>query len=169
VVGGVFDSSKYEFVNFGVHDVVTDLNLFIRKLKLVNPKAKIILTVSPVPLVATQEQQHVLVATTYSKSVLRVAADEVARIHDHVQYFPSYEIITGPHASGRYFAADLRSVTEEGVDHVMRVFMSRMTEQSLSDIERPVVQESEKQFAEMEALAETACDEELYRLVSEKD
>ena len=42
---------------------------------------------------------------------------------DDVAYFPSYEIITGNHARGSYFGADLREVTETGVQHVMRLFM----------------------------------------------
>jgi hypothetical protein len=92
----------------------------------VNPKARLILTVSPVPLAATYSEEHVLVATTYSKSVLRVAAETTARAHEGVQYFPSYEIITGAYARGKYFAQDLRSVTDEGVSHVMQVFMNRM-------------------------------------------
>jgi hypothetical protein len=41
-------------------------------------------------------------------------------------YFPSYEVITmGPNA-GRYFQADHRSVTEEGVAHVMRLFLKHL-------------------------------------------
>ena len=42
----------------------------------VNPALRILLTVSPVPLIATFEHRHVLVSTTASKSILRVAADE---------------------------------------------------------------------------------------------
>ncbi|MES2303044.1 MAG: GSCFA domain-containing protein, partial [Pseudomonadota bacterium] len=84
-------------------------------------------TVSPVPLVATAENRHALVATTYSKSVLRVVAEEVARTDSRVEYFPSYEIITGSYSRGRYFESDLRSVTPEGVAHVMRVFMKHFS------------------------------------------
>ena len=89
-----------------------------------NPRVKVILTVSPVPLVATAEEAHVLVATTLSKSVLRVAAEVVSARGRDVAYFPSYEIITGPQARGRYFAEDLRSVTDEGVDRGDDAFSS---------------------------------------------
>jgi hypothetical protein len=37
----------------------------------VNPKAKIIVTVSPVPLIATYVDRHVLVSNCYSKAALR--------------------------------------------------------------------------------------------------
>jgi hypothetical protein len=160
VAGGQYDPNIHEFVNFSVDDVVTDLELFMQKLKIVNPRGKVLLTVSPVPLVATATDQHVLQATTYSKSVLRVAAEEIVASHDNVYYFPSYEIITGPHAEGGYFGSDRRSVTEKGVDHVMRIFMRRMTKQNnyASDQSIQVVIDDKAQ--EMEELAEALCDEE---------
>jgi hypothetical protein len=77
-----------------------------------------------VPLIATAEPRHVLVSTSFSKAALRVAADEAERWYGHVHYFPSYEIITSPVHEGRYWADDLRQVTELGVAHVMRVFSS---------------------------------------------
>ena len=57
-----------------------------------------------------------------------MAAGEAARQRPNVAYFPSFEIITGHYNHGRYFAPDLRSVTEEGVSHVMRVFLRHYTE-----------------------------------------
>ena len=61
-------------------------------------------------------------ATTYSKSVLRVVANEVSREFDFVDYFPSYEIIVGHYNKGVYFDDDLRSVNHKGVGHVMSLF-----------------------------------------------
>jgi hypothetical protein len=159
VAAGTYDPAKYRLLNLSVDEVRTDLEQLLRKLALVNPGARVLLTVSPVPLVATAEDRHVLAATTYSKSVLRVAAEQVARGHDNVAYFPSYEIITGSHANGAYFAADRRSVTEEGVDHVMRVFMARMT-QGGAPFAAGVGSAS---FARAEALADALCDEEALR------
>lgn len=161
VAGGLYDPARYDFVNFGVEEVVQDLRSFIGKLRLVNPGARLLLTVSPVPLVATYEPRHVLVSTTYSKSVLRVAADIVSRAHEGVCYFPSYEIVAGHYNRGRYFGPDLRSVTEEGVDHVMSVFMKRMTDAAGPDADLPASADDDPETAELTALAEAACDEEL--------
>jgi hypothetical protein len=128
VEGGRFDPKKYEFYNQSVEDVTDDLVAFRDALHAVNPKAQIILTVSPVPLVATaQPGEHVLSATTYSKSVLRVAAETIRRRFENVHYFPSYEIITGAFNRGAYYADDLRNVVEDGVDHVMRLFLAHST------------------------------------------
>ena len=55
------------------------------------PDQRVILTVSPVPLSATHRRQDVMVANTYSKSVLRAAAETIVSRYDHVVYFPSYE------------------------------------------------------------------------------
>ena len=88
-----------------------------------SPGVRLILTVSPVPLVATYEDRHVLISTTYSKSVLRVAAETVTRTRPATAYFPSYEIITGPHAGRCFYEDDLREVREEAVAHVMSIFV----------------------------------------------
>jgi GSCFA family len=123
VSGGSFDSSRYRFVNLGVDDVTNDMLTFIDRLRTINPKARIILTVSPVPMVATAEDRHVLVSNTYSKSVLRVAAEIIAKGRPGVAYFPSYEIISGSFSQFSYYDRDSRSVTDAGVNHVMKLFL----------------------------------------------
>ncbi len=129
VEGGEFDSSRHFFYNQTVDDVISDMTTFLMLLARINPGARVILTVSPVPLAATaRRDQHVLTATTYSKSVLRVAADTLASRFDHVAYFPSYEIITGAFTRGAYYADDLRNVLEAGVSHVMGLFMKHATD-----------------------------------------
>jgi hypothetical protein len=120
---GFFDPDRYRFRNFTAAEVAADLSAFVAKLRGVNAGVKIILTVSPVPLIATMEDRSVIVSTAYSKAVLRVAAEEVARGHDRVAYFPSYEIITSNYSRGSYYADDLREVREAGVSRVMGLFL----------------------------------------------
>ncbi|QGM97600.1 GSCFA domain-containing protein [Methylocystis parvus] len=131
VAGGDYAPARHEFVNFGVDDVVADLTAFIAALAAVNPGARVILTVSPVPLVATAERRHVTVSTMASKSILRVACDILERHFSHVAYFPSYEIVAGGYGGLDYFGPDRRSVTPEGVAHVMRVFDRRFIKRNL--------------------------------------
>ncbi|WP_426957485.1 GSCFA domain-containing protein [Muricoccus radiodurans] len=116
------EGAGIRFHNFSIDEVRADLALVIEGLRAVNPDVRVVLTVSPVPLIATGTAKHVLPATVYSKSVLRVAAEEAAGRFEGVAYFPSYEIITGPQARGRTFAADLRTVTDQGVATAMSVF-----------------------------------------------
>jgi len=82
-----------------------------------------VVPVLPVPLMATYERRHVAVATCYSKSVLRVVADSLCRRFAWVDYFPSFEIITGSYNDGAYFEADHREVNSIGVAHAMRCFL----------------------------------------------
>ena len=58
------------------------------------PGIHVVVTVSPVPLSATYRDIDVMTANCYSKSVLRLAAEQAARAFDFVDYFPSYESIT---------------------------------------------------------------------------
>jgi hypothetical protein len=156
-VAGEFDPSRHSFVNLSVTDVVTDLTQAIEEMRGVNPDLKVILTVSPVPLAATAEDRHVLVATTYSKSVLRVAAEVLTQLRD-VTYFPAYEIITGPFSRGAYFAEDLRNVREAGVEHVMRLFFEHAADMSLST-PTGSPEPADSFLAQMTAVVDTICDE----------
>jgi hypothetical protein len=154
VAGVSVDSARYEFVNFRVTEVIEDLERFLALLREVNPRARMILTVSPVPLVATYEPQHALVATTYSKSVLRAAAGEVCARNRNCDYFPAYEIVTGSYSRGTYFERDLRSVTSEGVDHVMRLFLKHYAGERSTEFVDPEL------IKELSAVKEIYCDEE---------
>lgn len=122
VAGGAEHVADVDFVNFEVEEMVADLKAFIAKFRVLNPAVRLILTVSPVPLIATYEERHVLVSTVASKSALRVVADQISRKVEGVAYFPSYEIITGVHARSFYYGQDLRTITRQGVDQVMSLF-----------------------------------------------
>ncbi len=65
--GAVFDPARHEFFNLRMADVVADLTRFRTLLHSVNPGARILLTTSPVPLVATAADRHVLVSTTHPR------------------------------------------------------------------------------------------------------
>jgi hypothetical protein len=54
---------------------------------------RIVVTVSPVPLQTTFAGRDVIVANTYSKSVLRAVADTLFQKYDLVDYFPSFEMV----------------------------------------------------------------------------
>ena len=160
VAGGVFDSGRHEFRNLRVSEVRAQIGQFVERLRSVNPAARVVLTVSPVPLAATASGNHVLPAATYSKSVLRAAAQEAAEDLTGIHYFPSYEIITGPQARGRFFADDLREVTEEGVAQVMRIFLRHAADIQGPGEPAPAPTLSEDDFSRgMAEWVETMCDE----------
>lgn len=151
VAGGSYSPQRHEFVNFTAAEVVADMLLLIDGLRQVNPRARVLLTVSPVPLMATYEPRHVLSSTTYSKAVLRVAAQEIVGQRSDCAYFPSFEVITGNFNRGSYFEDDLRSVTAEGVAHVMRLFMQHCSSAATPN--------QADMAAEIAAMSEVICEE----------
>jgi GSCFA family len=166
VSGGIYDAERHIGVNFDVGQVARDLSAAIAFIKGRNRGARFIITVSPVPLIATCQARSVLVSTTYSKAVLRVAAEQVCAGSPDIAYFPAYEVITGSHARGAYFADDLRSVTEDGVAHVMGLFFRHYTDAGTSeppvDLKDSTDSDSaaREHISAMRKIAEAICDEE---------
>jgi hypothetical protein len=167
VAGGEFDPKKHTFKNFGVQDVTADFLEFIDLIRAKNSKLKFVLTVSPVPLVATAERAtSVICSTAYSKSVLRVACEEIVKARPDVVYFPSFEIVTGNYTRGSYFAEDLRSVTDAGVAHVMKIFMKHFAKPASKNFfgttkRRGATATDVAAFEEVERALELVCEEEL--------
>lgn len=159
VVGGCYTPDQHEFVNLGVAETHAQLRAFLVKLRAINPQIKVLLTVSPVPLVATYEPASVVCATTYSKSVLRVVAEIAQSEFDWVDYYPSFEIITGSQSRGLYFEEDARQVNRLGVAHAMRVFMQEYLPGALVSAAEPSV-------PEMSATETVLCDEEFLNAVA---
>lgn len=127
--GGRFDPDQHQFDNLDYRATIEALRQALAILRKANRELRFILTVSPVPLTATASGEHVLTATTRSKSILRAVAGRVAEMRADTDYFPSYEIITSPVFGGRFFERNLRSVTAEGVDFVMNSFFRDMADQ----------------------------------------
>ena len=110
-------------INLDYLDCYNDLVNTINFLRQINPKLKFVFTVSPVALAATHQDNHVAVATMYSKSVLRAVAGRVAGQLPYADYFMSYEIFNSPQSFGQFLSGDLREVSLRGVDAVMNLFV----------------------------------------------
>ncbi|QXI25599.1 GSCFA domain-containing protein [Pseudomonas vanderleydeniana] len=123
---GTFDPDAHALRNFGFVDSHREMSMAVELLRSVNPRIRVLLTVSPVPLTATATGQHVLTATTYSKSVLRAVAGQLCEEQREIDYFPSYEIITGTPFKAAFYQANQREVTTEGVAFVMRQFFTAL-------------------------------------------
>lgn len=163
VAGGPDDAAHIRPHNFTVEETVADLTAVIAMARAIRPDLRVLLTVSPVPLKATFEDRHVLVSTGYSKAVLRVAAGMVSDQTPGVDYFPSYEIVTGIQAGPGIWAGDLRSVTPDGVSRVMaelaRAYLDQAAGAEVPTAPRAAAPTAD-QRAEQAALAQVICDEE---------
>ncbi len=163
VAGGTYDPAIVEFLNFGLDETLDDLLFSLNFIREKNPGVRFIVTVSPVPLNATMVPRHVFVSTTWSKAVLRLAAEEAQNVFADCAYFPSYEIITSPHTRGLYFGPDRRAVTETGVAHVMRLFFKHFGDGTAAHPTAPQKrdQAAQQHMKQMEEIVEVLCDEEM--------
>ena len=111
---------------FRLSSVDENYNNIIRVIEIIKkhlPNAKIIFSLSPVPLLATFRDMPCITADCVSKSILRVALDMALQKYskeDHIYYWPSYEIVK------YYFDApyeeDKRHIKQEVVDTIMNTF-----------------------------------------------
>jgi hypothetical protein len=84
------NSKENSFLTYSEH--VHYLIEIIKLLKNINPKAKLILSVSPVPIRGLKGDYCIIQADTFSKSILRSSINELTNLFDDVYYLPTFEI-----------------------------------------------------------------------------
>jgi hypothetical protein len=92
-----------------------------------HPDFRVIVTVSPVPLMNTFSTMDIVVANAWAKSLLRAVAQEWAVAHSNVDYFPSYEIVQNSDRASTW-ERDLRHVRGAAVQHIMELFLRNYLE-----------------------------------------
>ena len=109
---------------FFIADYIENLancNQMLRYLREANPAARVILTVSPVPLRYTFAGHDHEIANTESKAILRAVAGHVERLHDFVTYFPSFELASLVDRKSRYIR-DGRHISPVVVESILSLF-----------------------------------------------
>ncbi|GAB3171998.1 GSCFA domain-containing protein [Telluribacter humicola] len=105
-------------------DVINrELETLVAMLKSYNPNLRLILTVSPV-----RHTRDTLPLNQVSKSILRVACHMLSEAHEHVTYFPSYEIMIDDLRDYRFYEPDLIHPNEVAQDHIFRTFAESFME-----------------------------------------
>ena len=125
----IFDEKRHEFRQSRVSENVENLRAIVQCIRLINPTAQIIFTLSPVPLKATYKNQSCITADCVSKSTLRVAIDEVmSEKLESVWYWPSFEVVkwVGCHLPYPVYGTDdnvVRHVSRYEVMTIIRSFV----------------------------------------------
>ena len=121
------------------------------------PSATIVITLSPVPLVATFRPVSCLTANSVSKAILRVAVDELIRAHgadSRLFYWPSYEIVK--EYSVDPYLDDNRHPRPETIDLIMRTFAKHYLVDPYSDEQmQAMVSNARSLFSRIDGLAAT--------------
>ena len=101
-------------------DNILAIHELIRKYR---PDAKTIITLSPIPLIATFRNAGCLTANSVSKATLRVAIDQAmsaAGADREVYYWPSYELVTD--VFHLPYKPDRRHVRGEVIEYILKLF-----------------------------------------------
>jgi hypothetical protein len=90
----IFDADRHRFRLTTVEENAANIRRIVELCGQLNPTAPVVLTLSPVPLMATFRDVSCMTADCVSKSVLRVALDQVMSDgREGVYYWPSYEVV----------------------------------------------------------------------------
>jgi hypothetical protein len=122
-----FDASRHKFRVNSILETMSDLERIYTLIRQHVPNAKILVTLSPIPLAATFRPVSCVTANSVSKAILRSALDEVIRDHGEdlntrLFYFPSYEIAL--ELFPRRFQLDGRHLATNVVPAIMSIFES---------------------------------------------
>lgn len=118
-----FNEDKHGFRLSSVEENTENLINIYSIIKKFKPDAKIIFTLSPIPLMATFRPQACITANSVSKSILRVSLDNLMfkfQKNKDVFYFPSYEITKDYFIDP--FMDDNRHLKRDCVLEIMKIF-----------------------------------------------
>ena len=108
-------------------DGAQDYDIFLRaveELWNINPKVRILFTVSPV-----RHLKDTLHGNQLSKSTLLLAVDELCRRYpERLHYFPAYEIVVDELRDYRFYAEDMAHPSSQAVEYVWGQFVEHMTD-----------------------------------------
>lgn len=116
------ESGRAELSQLSQEANLSLLESFYQRFRAINPGAKVIFTLSPIPSTATFFEENVVVQSTLNKAILRVAIAGFTAKHPEISYFPSYEIVQT--WRGNAFEPDNRHVKPKVVDAIMETFMA---------------------------------------------
>lgn len=119
----VYDPERHHFRVSSVEENKDNLRAIYRLIRKHRPDAKVIFTLSPIPLIATFRDISCISANSVSKAVLRVAIDEVMREVEQegvLHYWPSYELVTDVFRVT--YEPDRRHPVKEVLDYIMTLF-----------------------------------------------
>ncbi|MGR3661164.1 MAG: GSCFA domain-containing protein [Paracoccaceae bacterium] len=121
-----YDPERHRFRVSTVDENRENMEVIYNLIRKNRPDAKIIFTLSPIPLTATFRDNSCITSNSVSKSILRVAIDEIVLAHKDegvLFYWPAYEIVTD--VFHQPYKDDRRHVERAVLDYIMTEFELR--------------------------------------------
>ena len=120
----IFDADRHVFRLTTVEENEQNIARIVELIRSVNADAPIVMTLSPVPLMATFRGQSCITADAVSKSVLRVAIDLVeSRKLPNVWYWPSFEVVRW---AGGHLPYPAYGIPDRRARHVTRYLVAEI-------------------------------------------
>ncbi len=121
----VYDASRHKFRVCSFNETKANIQRIYELIRKHVPKAKLLFTLSPIPLAATFRSTSIITANSASKAILRAALDEFyrdnsAELNKVLFYFPAFEIVNELFLDR--FELDLRHVHPHIITFVMKLF-----------------------------------------------
>lgn len=100
-----------------VAEITRQLEILYQDLKKVNPRLRLILTVSPV-----RHLKETLPLNSVSKATLRLAVHQLCEQYPDITYFPSYELLLDDLRDYRFYGRDMLHPSEIAEDYIWQKF-----------------------------------------------
>jgi hypothetical protein len=120
LVGNCHKIPQKEFTKhlLTANEIVDDYNQLFQQLKQVNPKLKIIFTVSPVRYI-----RDGIVENNISKARLIEAVHELCMHNTNTFYFPAYELMIDVLRDYRFYKSDMVHPNEQAIEYIFEKLM----------------------------------------------
>ena len=122
-------------IKLEVNEIVDAYSQLIQDIRLINPKAKFIFTVSPI-----RHAKDGFHGNQVSKSTLLLASDKLCNKINGCKYFPSYEIMMDELRDYRFYADDMIHPTPLAIKYIWecfsRTYFTNETKRFITDWEK---------------------------------
>jgi hypothetical protein len=148
-VGNCHKIPQKEFAKslLSVESILKEYSSVIKELQNLNPKIKIVFTVSPVRYI-----RDGIVENNLSKSILINAVHEIIKQNSNTFYFPAYELVIDDLRDYRFYKQDLVHPNEQAIDYVFEkmknVFFSDETNILFDKIKDVIAAKEHRPFNE---------------------
>ena len=123
------EAKKFTKTRSTTEDIVANYRVLFAKLFDRNPKAKVLLSVSPV-----KHLKDGIIENNLSKASLLLAADQLAKEFESVYYFPSFDLLQDDLRDYRFYAKDMAHPNEMAIDYIWNYFQDNLFSQKTKDL-----------------------------------